>query len=94
MKQTILSNWPAVPLLLAAAACAPRAESDADRLLLARTTDTARPAPTAPDGDCGSASVHDSRRDGTVDCFYNWNEGLAACRYGREQQLTKMESRQ
>lgn len=94
MKETMLSNWPAVPMLLAVAACAPLPGNDADRMVLARTADVTEAAPTAPDGDCASASVHESRREGTIDCFYNWNQGLAACRHERGQQLAATETRQ
>ena len=93
MKETMLSNWPAVPMLLAVAACAPLPGSDGDRVVLAQTADTTEAAPTAPGGDCASASVHESRREGTIDCFYNWNHGLAACRLGREHQLAATETR-
>lgn len=81
MAGRAVANWTAVPILLAVTACAPRGGEDANRYQWQSTFDVARPA-TAPDGDCGSASVHESRRDGKIDCFYAWNQGLAACARG------------
>lgn len=82
MAGIAVSNWPVVPILLAVAGCAPRAGEDPNRYPWQSTFNVARPAVTAPDGDCGSASVHESRRDGKIDCFYVWNQGLAACARG------------
>lgn len=84
MAGRVVAKWTVVPILLAVAACAPRGGEDANRYQWQSTLDVARPAVTvtAPDGDCGSASVHESRRDGKIDCFYAWNQGQAACARG------------
>lgn len=82
MAGTAVPNWPVISILLAVAGCAPRAGGDATRYPWQSMFEVARPAVTAPDGDCGSASVHESRRNGNIDCFYAWNQGLAACARG------------
>lgn len=79
MSGNTVPNWPVISMLLAVAACAPRVGDGPNDLSIAAV---AQPPPIAPDGDCGSASVHESRRDGNIDCFYAWNHGLATCARG------------
>lgn len=79
MSERTFPNWPVIPVLLAVAACAPRAGESPNPRSIATATEVAQPPLTAPDGDCGSASVYESRRGGNIDCFYAWNQGLAAC---------------
>lgn len=75
MPERTVPNWPLIPILLTVAACAPHGVENLGHVSVASLA-------AAPDGDCGSASVHESRRDGRIDCFYNWNHGLAACTHG------------
>lgn len=82
MPERTVPHWPLIPILLTVAACAPRGVENPGHISVASAADAAAPPVTAPDGDCGSASVHESRRDGTIDCFYNWNHGLAICTRG------------
>lgn len=78
MPERTTPNGPLISILLTVAACAPHGVENPGHLSMANSAGAAPPV-AAPDGDCGSASVHESRRNGTIDCFYNWNHGLAIC---------------
>lgn len=82
MSDRTVPAWRMAPVLLAFAACVPRGGDDPNPAPVASAADAPRPSVAAPDDDCGSASVHESRRGGKIDCFYDWNQGLAACTRG------------
>jgi hypothetical protein len=69
----------AIALVVTAACSAPPAHEDFNRLAGASAAKEKYPQSGASGSACFSASVHETRRDGKIDCFYSWNREHPAC---------------